>query len=64
MRVAELVGSENGYELNELFAFRAQGLDANGRMTGSFATINQSICESKFEEYGLSLTEPNAQLSI
>ncbi|PQO42150.1 CpaF family protein [Blastopirellula marina] len=57
MRVAEITGSEGGeYQLNDIFKFEHQGLDADGKATGRFvATGYQPRCLNRFQETGIEI---------
>ena len=56
MRVSELAESNGAYQLNDLFEFRPNGIDENGKSVGDFFTLNQANCAKKFKEYGISIT--------
>jgi len=55
MRISEILGIENGeYQLQELFGFRQQGVDNEGRAKGFFyATGNVPRLLSRLEEQGI-----------
>jgi pilus assembly protein CpaF len=57
MRISEILGMENGeYQLQELFGFRQQGVDSEGRAKGFFyATGNVPRFLSRLEERGIQL---------
>ena len=57
MRIAEITGSEGGeYQLNDIFKFDHQGLDAEGKATGRFvATGYQPRCLDRFQETGIEI---------
>jgi len=57
MRISEILGMENGdYQLQELFGFRQQGVDSEGRAKGFFyATGSTPRFLSRLEERGVSL---------
>ncbi|MCS7305809.1 MAG: CpaF family protein [Thermoguttaceae bacterium] len=57
MRISEILGMENGeYQMQELFGFRQQGVDSEGRAKGFFyATGNVPRFLSRLEERGILL---------
>ncbi len=57
MRISEILGMENGeYQLQELFGFRQQGVDSEGRAKGFFyATGNVPRFLSRLDERGIQL---------
>lgn len=57
MRISEILGMENGeYQLQELFGFRQQGVDSQGRAKGFFyATGHVPRFLSRLEERGIQL---------
>ena len=59
MRVTEIVAVENGeYQLQDIFGFRQQGLDAQGRAKGEFyCTGHRPLCVSRFEDAGVSVSD-------
>lgn len=59
MRVAEIVGVENGeYDLVDVFGFRQEGLDENGVAKGSFyATGHVPKCLSRFADAGVDISK-------
>lgn len=60
MRVSEIVSANNGeYQLEDIFGFRQNGLDAQGRAKGEFyATGYVPHCVSRFEDAGICIS-PN-----
>ena len=59
MRVTEIVAVENGeYQLQDIFGFRQQGLDAQGRAKCEFyCTGHRPLCVSRFEDAGVSVSD-------
>ncbi len=66
MRVAEITGTEGGeYQLNDIFRFEHQGLDADGKATGRFvATGYQPKCLGRFAESGVELDPSIFQATV
>ncbi len=59
MRVTEIVSVQNGeYQLQDIFGFRQQGIDAQGRAKGEFyATGYRPVCVSRFDDAGISVSD-------
>lgn len=59
MRVTEIVSGLNGeYQLQDVFGFRQQGLDDQGRAVGEFyATGYRPACVSRFEDAGVRIAD-------
>jgi pilus assembly protein CpaF len=59
MRVTEIVSANNGeYQLQDVFGFRQQGLDLEGRAVGEFyATGYRPQCVGRFEDAGVRVSD-------
>ena len=58
MRVTEIISAHNGdYQLQDIFGFRQQGLDEQGRAKGHFyATGHIPHCVARFEDAGIEVS--------
>ena len=59
MRVTEIVSAQNGeYQLQDIFGFRQQGLDEQGRAKGHFyATGHVPQCVNRFNDAGVEVSD-------
>jgi len=57
MRIAEICGTQDGeYQLNDIFRFDHQGLDADGRAMGRFVACGyEPSCLERFRESGVEI---------
>ena len=66
MRVTEIISAHNGdYQLQDIFGFRQQGLDEQGRAKGHFyATGHIPHCVARFEDAGIEVSHELFQVDL
>ena len=66
MRVTEIVSADNGeYQLQDIFGFRQQGLDEQGRAKGHFfATGHIPHCVARFEDAGIEVSHELFEVDV